>query len=292
MAVYEHSYKPYAGPLTPKWSRLLIIPRHAYRDVFSSKIFTGFFALCFVAPLVMAILIYLHHNATALAIFRLDLRNLVPINRGVFNVFFSIQSGFAFLLTVIIGPVLVSRDLTNNALPLYLCRPFSRTEYLAGKMSVLAILISLITWVPLLLLFLFNSYLDGAAWFVSNIRIAAAVFVMSWVTIAVYSLLAMTLSAWVKWRMAASAGLFGLFVISNAVGMTIDGLFRTNWGGFFNLTMVLQTIQYSLFLDLNALGLPQYMILPTPAAWTSLALLCGMCLLLLSRKVRAYEVVK
>jgi len=31
MAVYEHTYKPYAGPLTPEWSRFLIIPRHAYR---------------------------------------------------------------------------------------------------------------------------------------------------------------------------------------------------------------------------------------------------------------------
>ena len=25
MAVYEHIYKPYAGPLTPEWSRFLII---------------------------------------------------------------------------------------------------------------------------------------------------------------------------------------------------------------------------------------------------------------------------
>jgi len=36
MAVHELAYKPYAGPLTPAWSRFLIIPRHAYRDVFAS----------------------------------------------------------------------------------------------------------------------------------------------------------------------------------------------------------------------------------------------------------------
>ena len=34
MAVYEHTYKEYAGELTPEWSRFLIIPRHAYKDVF------------------------------------------------------------------------------------------------------------------------------------------------------------------------------------------------------------------------------------------------------------------
>ena len=54
MAVYEHTYKQYAGPLTPEWSRFLIIPRHAFRDVFKSKLFTAFFAICFVPLLVEA----------------------------------------------------------------------------------------------------------------------------------------------------------------------------------------------------------------------------------------------
>ena len=34
MAVYDHSYKNYAGTLTPEWSRFLIITRHDFRDVF------------------------------------------------------------------------------------------------------------------------------------------------------------------------------------------------------------------------------------------------------------------
>jgi hypothetical protein len=65
MAVYEHTYKLYTGKLTPEWSRFLIIPRHAFRDVFASKIFLGFFVLCFVCPLVMAILIYFTTNERA-----------------------------------------------------------------------------------------------------------------------------------------------------------------------------------------------------------------------------------
>ena len=31
------------GQLTPEWSRFLMIPRHAFRDVFKSKLFTAFF---------------------------------------------------------------------------------------------------------------------------------------------------------------------------------------------------------------------------------------------------------
>src|SRR6267142_2959607 len=164
MAVYEHTYKQYAGPLTPEWSRFLIIPRHAFRDVFKSKLFTAFFVICFVPLLVEAILIYLHHNTEALGIFKAQARQLIPIDAPFFESFVHLQGGFAFLLTVLVGPPLVARDLNNNGLPLYLCRPFSRAEYVFGKMCVVLILLSAITWVPGLLLFFFQAYLEGFSW--------------------------------------------------------------------------------------------------------------------------------
>jgi ABC-2 type transport system permease protein len=292
MAVYEHAYKPYSGELTPQWSRFLIIPKHAYRDVFRSKLFTAFFALCFVCPLVMAILIYLHHNLTAMAIFQVDLRDLVPINGFFFQVLIDIQCGLAFLLTVLIGPPLLSRDLSNNGLPLYLCRPFSRAEYVIGKMSVLMILISAVTWVPGVLLFLFQSYLEGAGWFASNFWIAAAMFIDSWVWILLLSLLSVTISAWVKWRLAGSAALFGLFIISNAIGVTVNNVLRTPWGSLFNLTFLTRTIEDGLFRNVNSLRIPPWMVLPLSAAWIAIICYFLLCLFLLTRRVKAYEVVR
>jgi len=76
MAVYEQTYKQYLGKLTPEWSRFLIIPRHAFRDVFKSKLFTAFFVVCFLPLLVEAILIYLHHNVNALALMKVHVRVL------------------------------------------------------------------------------------------------------------------------------------------------------------------------------------------------------------------------
>ena len=292
MAVYEHAYKPYAGPLTPEWSRFLVIPRHAYRDVFGSKLFTGFFAMCFLCPLVMAILIYLHHNLTAMAIFQINLRDLAPINGFFFQIFAFFQTLLAFLLTVLIGPPLISRDLANNALPLYLCRPFTRAEYVIGKMSVLLILISAITWVPGELLFLFQSYLEGAGWAARNLWIAGGIFVLSWAWIILLALLSVTISAWVKWRLAASAALFGLYIISNVIGLMINGVLQTRWGGLFSWYIVMRTIEDSLFHEANSAGLPNWMVLPTPAAWIMFALFLAVCLFLLTRKVRAYEVVR
>src|SRR6476659_9861686 len=175
MAVYEQTYKRYAGALTPEWSRFLIIPRHAYRAVFGSKLFTAFFVICFLPLLVEAILIYLHHNVSALAILKVNVRELIPIDASFFQFWVNFQAWPAYLVMLLVGPPLVSRDLRNNALPLYLCRPFTRTEYVLGKMSVILILLSAMTWVPQLLLFLFQSYLEGFAWFRANLWMASAI---------------------------------------------------------------------------------------------------------------------
>ena len=225
MAVYEQTYKRYIGPLTPEWSRFLIIPRHAYRGVFKSKLFTAFFVICFLPLLVEAILIYLHHNMNALGIMKLDMRELLPIDASFFQTFVNIQGGFAFFVALLVGPPLVSRDLRNNALPLYLCRPFSRTEYVLGKMSVLLILLSMITWIPQLLLFLFQAYLEGFTWFTQNLWIASAIVIGSVVWILLLALISQAISALVKWRVIASAAILGVFFIPSVFAEFLNFVF-------------------------------------------------------------------
>jgi hypothetical protein len=121
---------------------------------------------------------------------------------------------------------------------------------------------------------------------------AGAIFVGSWTWIVLLALLSVTISAWVKWRLAASAALFGLFIISNAIGFMVNGVLRTRWGGLFNLTIIMKSIEDSLFREPNSAGLPDWMVLPTPAAWFMFGLFLALCLFLLTRKVRAYEVVR
>src|ERR1043165_9427229 len=125
-------------------------------------------------------------------------RRLIPIDPEFFLTLVVVQGMAAFFITLLIGPPLISRDGTNNGLPLYFCRPFSRVEYVLGKMSVLLILVSLITWVPILLLFFFQSYLEGWSWFTQNLRIAGAIFVGSWIWILLLELLSLVISSYRK----------------------------------------------------------------------------------------------
>jgi len=301
MAVYEQTYKRYAGPLTPEWSRFFIIPRHAYRGVFKSKLFTAFFVICFIPLLVEAILIYLHHNVNALGILRVNVRELIPIDASFFETFVNLQGGFAFFVALLVGPPLVSRDLRNNALPLYLCRPFSRTEYVLGKMSVLLILLSLITWIPQLLLFFFQSYLEGATWFVSNLWIASAIVIGSVVWILLLALLSQAVSALVKWRVVASAALLGIFFIPSVFGEFINVVFMTRWGHIVSLGALMKNVSDGLFGTFvrttgrfSAFDGREVILNEPPlwCSWAALFVICAICLALLSKKVKAYEVVQ
>ncbi|HEX8706841.1 MAG TPA: hypothetical protein VF723_01155 [Pyrinomonadaceae bacterium] len=304
MAVYEHTYQQYEGPTTPQWSRFLILPRHSYRAIFQSKLFLAFFIACFIYPLVASILIYLHHNVNALAIMELAVKKLVAIDADFFQTFLFIQGMSAFCITLLVGPPLISRDMTNNALPLYLCRPFSRAEYVIGKMSVLLILLSLLTWVPILLLFFFQSYLEGWAWFTENLHVAGAIFLGSWIWILLLALLSLAISSWVKWRMAASAALIGVFFIPSAFGEVINTIFFTRLGNLMSLRALIAAVWSGLFGTFArqsgsirgfVRGRRVAIDLFEPPLWTSwlvLIAICAFCLWLLFRKIRAYEVVR
>lgn len=291
MSVYEHTYRPYEGPLTPQARRFLVIPRHAYRGVFKSKLFIGVFALSVICTLVLAIMIYLPHNTNALGLFGVRPDQVFHVGGNAFRIWLSFQTSFAFLLTVLIGPVLISRDLTNNALPLYLSRPFSRGEYLVGKASVLLFLLSLMTWVPGELLFLFQAYLSGTEWVAEHAYIAGAIFLTSAAWIVMLTLASLMLSAWIKWRLAASGALFAMFTIPLAIGTMISALFKTPWSHLFSPSMLLKFISDGLFQYATTDDMDRFMVLPFWAAWAALAGFIVAMLWLLSRRVRAYEVV-
>ncbi len=309
MAVYEHLYRAYEGEAQSAWSRFLVIPRYALREVFRSKLFTTVFILCFIYPLIATILVYLHHNANALALLQINVRELLPIDASFFRTYVELQCSFAFILTVLVGPPLISRDLANNALPLYLCRPLSRSEYVLGKMAVLGFLLSMVTWVPGILIFFFQSSMEGAAWAASNLWMIGAIFVSCMVWIVLLSLLALAISALVKWRVVASGALLGLFFVPGALGEIVNQLFLTRLGHLISLSASMNSIWRGLFwlfkrqtgsvrgTVTNPVYERQYfdiVLLEPPlwASWMVVLLACGVCIWLLSRKVRAYEVIK
>src|ERR1700730_4962868 len=285
MAIYRRNYKPYSGTLTPGRSRCFVLFRVSRRTLFRSKFLTAFFVICFIYPLVCLLLIYLVHNATFLAEIGVS-NQLLSIDNEFFFRFVSVQGVFAFLLTAFTGPGLISPDLSNGALPLYFCRPFSRAEYVLGKSSVLAILLSQITWIPGLILFAIQASLAGASWTWDHLWIAGSLVLSSLIWIAILSLLAMAFSAWVKWRIVAGALLLATMFFGAGFAEAVNAVLQTQSGHFFNVAFLMTTVWNALF------RVDTVHPIPVMQAWIALLVYCAICLALLMRKVRAYEVVR
>jgi ABC-2 type transport system permease protein len=186
MAVYKRTYKGYSGGLTPRWSRFLILPRYSYASLFQSKFLMVFRLTCLIYPLGCIGYIYLSHNLGFLRTFRIQ-PSLLTIDASFFLAVCSFQGALAYFMTAFVGPGLVSPDLTNNALPLYFCRPFTRAEYVIGRMAVLVWVLSTITWMPGLILFAVQSSLAGWQWAKDNWWIAGALVLGSMIWIVVLS---------------------------------------------------------------------------------------------------------
>jgi ABC-2 type transport system permease protein len=286
MAVYRRSYTSYSGPLTPAWSRFLVLFRYSRRKLFRSKLHTVLFVLCFFYPLACLLIIYLAHNLSFIQNFGTVGGGFVAIDNRFFLYFIDVQGALAFVLTAFTGPGLISPDLANGALPLYFCRPFSRAEYVLGKASVLVILLSQITWIPGLILFGIQSSLAGPRWTWDHLWIAGSLVLSSLLWIAILSLLAMALSAWVKWRIVAGALLLAVLFFGAGFAQAINAVLRTQSGHFLNLFYLISTVWTSL------LRVPSERSLTSADASVALLVYCGICLALLWRKVRAYEVVR
>src|SRR5439155_13933633 len=147
-----------------------------------------------------------------------------------------IQGTLAALLGLFMGPALLSPDMANNGLALYFARPLSRWEYLLGKFCILSILLSAITWVPLLLLFLLQTSLEGLSWLMGNLNVAAAVFFTSAIWIVVLNLMTMSASALIRRRALAIGGVVAFFFVTFAMAGAINLINDTYWGSIIDVT--------------------------------------------------------
>jgi len=291
MAVYKRTYKAYRGPLTPSWSRFTVLSRYGFATLFQSRPFTAYTVICMIPFLIGLAFIYVVNSASVRALLNMRGPEMVSINNAWFMGFLGFEAFMTFILTAWGAPGMVSKDFANHSIQLYLSRPLSRAEYLAGKVSVLAALLSLTTWIPALILFFVQASLHGNGWLWQNLWMAGSIIVASLMWIAVVSLLAMALAVWVRWRIAATALLLATFFVLPGVGGVVDAILRTSWGRLFNITYDISMVWAYLF----RLGDMQrhagdWDRVPPWSAWVALLTVCALSLWMLVRRLKAREV--
>lgn len=291
MAVYKQTYVPYEGSLSAERWRFTVLARYAFLAVFESRLLATFFMLCFVPPVLACGILYANHNAKALEDVSANIVG-AAVNLGVSSAFFTlvfrVQAFLSFLLITFVAPGLVSADMANSALVVYLSKPFSRGEYVFARMAVLVALTSAITWVPALVLIAVQTDLAGTAWLKENYRLAPAFLLSYWLWIVVISLLGLAVSAFLKWRPIATGCLAALFFAGAGVGVLFNQMLslRTPWGLLLSLDSAIGAI-FKAALS----GVDQTTTVPAWATAVWLLLLCLASAILLRRRLQAYEAV-
>ena len=103
--------------------------------------------------------------------------------------------------------------------------------------------------------------------------------------------------------MAASAALIGLYLVPSVFAEVINQIFTTRWGHIISVDALRRNVTAGLFgtfvrttgqvTDFDGRVAREVILIEPPLwfCWFALFLICAVCLALLSRKVKAYEVV-
>ncbi|HEX4997484.1 MAG TPA: hypothetical protein VFY29_04635 [Terriglobia bacterium] len=300
MAVYKRTFTTYDGPVTTRSLRFTILTRYAFKTLLETRLAATLFTICLLPHVIGLAFIYLRNNLDMVRALGLRfpaerLFSLFSIDGAFFGRVLGAECWLTFIAIALIGPGLVSPDLTNSALPLFLSRPFSRREYVAGKFATLAVIASGMTWVPALVLVAFQVSLAGPEWLGEHARIVSGIVAGSWIWITAVSLIALALSAWVKWKPIAVASLFGVFFVGAAFGEAANDTLGLDprWGTLLNLRATMNMLwAWLLSGDSVYMGAGGSEGIPSWTGLVSMGGFCALSLALLTWKIRSAEVVR
>jgi ABC-2 type transport system permease protein len=285
MAVYRRGYERYQGPIGGRWYRFMVLPRFAWKRLFQQRLVISLMFASMIWPLLCAFFIYISNHADVLKGFGTVFQSFLKVNENSAIIFMNIQAVFAVFLASLAGPGLIAPDLANNALPLYFSRPLHRTDYMLARLITLLGMLSLITWVPGLLLFGLQTGMAGRSWFRDNWTMGTAVLAGFAIWILLTSLVALAGSAYARLRVVAGGIVLGFFFILSGISVMINNVFRATWGHAVNPFWAARRIWCAMLNAEAPLG---------PGVTACLCVLLGMILLLvlvLHRKLRPVEVI-
>ena len=264
----------------------MVLPRYSWRNLYEQRLVILLTMAAFVWPLLCAGFIYLTNHVELLQGLDREFLDFIQVNGRFFSVFMYVQGGIAVFLAALVGPGLVAPDLANNALPLYFSRPLTRWSYALSRLTVIIGMLSVVTWIPGLLLFALQVGLAGVWWFFANWTLGAGMVAGFLLWLLILSLVAMASSAYVKWRIVAGAVSLAFFFILSGVSAMIDEVFRVTWGHILDPAWSVNRIWCTLL----GVDPPE-----GPGALASILALATFVLLLVAvieRKLRPVEVVR
>ena len=247
-------------------------------NMLRKRAFLGVLIFAFLPFVVRAVQIYLATNFPQAAL-------LAP-TAETFREFLEQQEFFLFIVTIYVGAGLIATGRRANALQICLSKPLMRSEYIAGKATVLFAFLMLVTFVPAMLLLLLQVLFAGSFTFLNaNLFLFPAITVgaLMQVLVATFTMLALSsLSKSSRYVGILYAGVIFFTAAVFGVMYAITGDSSLSW-----LSL---SSSVSQMLDVIFRVKPRYAT-PWPVSLTVIIGLIVLSISVLERRVRGVEVV-
>jgi ABC-2 type transport system permease protein len=279
MPIHDQGYRRYLGSKAAVGKAWQVITRAGVRTVLSKRSFIALMLLAWAPFVVRAVQIYIAANFQQASF-------LAP-QAETFREFLEQQGVFVFFVTIYIGAGLIANDRRANALQVYLSKPLTRAEYVAGKFAILFLFLASVTWLPAILLLIVQTMFAGNFAFVQeNIFLLPAITLFSLLQVLVSAMTMLALSSMSKSSRFVGIMYAGLIFFTAAFFQALRGITgRTSWAWLSPTDTLEQIGAYIFRME------PPYQLSPVVAIVTIITLIAASAWIL-ERNVRGVEVVK
>jgi len=278
MPIHDQGYRRYAGVREPKSKRWWVIARAGLQERLRERRFLGLLLLSWGPFFVRAVQIYVASSYPQASF-------LAPTAQ-TFREFLDQQSLFIFFVTIYVGAGLIANDRRANALQIYLSKPITRVEYIAGKLTTLLVFLVGVTWAPAILLLLLQMMFAGDASFIrANLFLLPAITIFSAIQTLVAALTMLALSSLSNSRRFVSVMYAGIVFFTAAMYQALRGITGSRAWAWVSPEDTFDVIADAVF----RIGATPAM--PVPVAFLVVAVLMAVSVWVLNRRVSAVEIV-
>lgn len=278
MPIHDQGYRRYLGTRDAIGRSWQVMTRAGVMSVVSKRVFMGMMLFAW-APFVVRVVQFYFSTTLAQASF------LAPTGE-TFREFLDQQGIWVFFVTIYVGAGLIANDRRANALQLYLSKPMTSAEYIAGKLAILFLFLVAVTFLPAMLLLITQALLAGNLTFArNNIYLVPAITLYSLAQVLLAATTMLALSSLSKSSRFVAVMYAGLFFFTTALFQTLRGITGRSTFAWLSPSAALQQLGDVIFrLE------PRYQLSPALAALAVLLMIAG-SILILMRRVRGVEIV-
>jgi ABC-2 type transport system permease protein len=279
MPIHDQGYRRYVGSRGALGKTWQVITWAGIRTVLAKRSFIALMLMAWAPFVVRAVQVYVAATFQQASF-------LAP-KAETFREFLLQQGVFVFFVTIYIGAGLIANDRRANALQVYLSKPLTRAEYVAGKFAILFSFLVGVTWLPAILLLLIQIMFAGSLTFIrENIFLLPAITLFSLLQVLVSAMTMLALSSTSKSSRFVGIMYAGLIFFTAALFQALRGITgRSSWAWLSPTDTLEQIAAYIFRAD------APYDLSPFIAIFAVGVLVAGSAWIL-ERRVRGVEVVQ